>query len=173
MPFRKGKRRARIDACGVKMTKRKLTLKEIREHHRPEIDVSDPKQRSRYQRTLDNLYACGLRLEEARCVARGSAVKDAIDYADRTGGKAITPKDQFTPIVHKTASRAPHQSWKCSDRRGKKQSSHSRLTTNDSMMLTTVDTLAELGKFTLEELKQSFTPTELAETEHTHKDAQC
>ena len=42
------------------------------------------------------------------------------------------------------------------------------------MMLTTVDTLkAELGKFTLEESKQSFTPTELAEIEHTLKDAQC
>ena len=103
MPFRKGKRRARINAGGVKVTKRKLTLKEIREHHGLEMDVSDPKQRSLYQRTLDNLYACGLKLEEASDVARGSAVKGAIDYADRTGGKAITPKEQSTTIVHKTA----------------------------------------------------------------------
>jgi hypothetical protein len=82
----------------------KLTLKDIREQHGQEIDPSDPQQRSRFRRMLDNLYACGLKLEEKGIsdIARGSAVKAAIDYADRTGGKAITPIEQTTTIVHKS-----------------------------------------------------------------------
>lgn len=82
----------------------KLTLKDIREQHGLEVDATDPNQRSRYRRTLDNLYACGLKLEEPKVndVARGSAVKAAIDYADRTGGKAVTPIETTTTIVYKT-----------------------------------------------------------------------
>jgi len=41
-------------------------------------------------------------------------------------------------------------------------------------MLATIDRLkAELEKFTLDELKQSFTPAELAEIDYTLKDARC
>jgi hypothetical protein len=83
----------------------KLTLKDIREQHGLEIDSTDPKQRSRYRRTLDLLFAAGVKLEETNIsdVARGSAIKAAIDYADRTGGKAVTPIEQTTTVVHKTA----------------------------------------------------------------------
>jgi len=87
-----------------KHKRRAKTLKDIREQHGLEIDASDAKQRSRYRRTLDNLYTCGLKLEESNIsdVARGSAVKAAIDYADRTGGKAITPIEQTLNVVHKS-----------------------------------------------------------------------
>jgi hypothetical protein len=82
----------------------KLTLKDIREQHGLEIDPSDPLQRGRYRRILDLLFAAGVKLEDTNIsdIARGSAVKAAIDYADRTGGKAVTPIEQ-TIVVHKSA----------------------------------------------------------------------
>ena len=82
----------------------KLTLKDVREQHGLEIDVTDPQQRSRYRRTLDNLYTCGLKLEEPKItdVARGSAVKAAIYYADLAGGKAVTPIEQTLTVNHKS-----------------------------------------------------------------------
>jgi hypothetical protein len=84
--------------------RKKLSLREIREQHAAEIDVTDPRQRMRYRRTLDNLYAAGLKLEDPGIsdVARGSAVKAAIDYADRTGGKAITPMEVTGTITTQT-----------------------------------------------------------------------
>ena len=84
--------------------KSKLTLREIREAHGAETDPYDPKQRSRYRRTLDNLYASGLKLEDKDIsdIARGTAVKAAVDYADRTGGKAVTPVDVTQTVVHKS-----------------------------------------------------------------------
>ncbi|HMK21298.1 MAG TPA: hypothetical protein VK466_03140 [Terriglobales bacterium] len=84
--------------------RKKLTLKELREQHAAEIDPTDSQQRTRYRRTLDNLYRCGLKLEEPGIsdVARGSAVKAAIDYCDRTGGKAVTPLDVTGTVTHKS-----------------------------------------------------------------------
>ena len=83
----------------------KLTLKDIREQHGLEIDPTDAYQRARYRKILDLLYTAGVKLEDSTIsdIARGSAVKAAIDYADRTGGKAITPIEQTTTIVHRTA----------------------------------------------------------------------
>ena len=82
----------------------KLTLKEIKEQHGLEVDISDPQGRSRYRRMLDLSYAAGLKLEEKEIsdIARGSAIKAAIDYMDRTGGKAITPVDVTSTVTYLT-----------------------------------------------------------------------
>ena len=83
----------------------KLTLKEIREQHGLEIDPTDPKQRPRYRRHLDNLSARGLKLEEPNLsdVAAGTAARASMFYVEITGGKAITPIEQTTTVVHRTA----------------------------------------------------------------------
>ena len=83
---------------------RKQTFREFAEQHGREPSPTDTKQRSRWRRHLDNLDAAGLRLEEPNLsdVARGTAVKAAMDYLDRTGGKPITPIEQTLNVVHKS-----------------------------------------------------------------------
>jgi hypothetical protein len=86
------------------MGRPKMTLKEMREKHGSTVDPSDPSQRTRYWRMMDALYAAGIKLEDKNLndVARGTARSAASDYLDRTGGKATTPIEQTTTVIHKS-----------------------------------------------------------------------
>jgi hypothetical protein len=90
------------------MGRPKLTLKELRERHGTEIDISDQYKRSRYARMLDAIYAAGIKLEDKNLdnIARGTARSAASDYLDRTGGKPTLAVEQTLSIVHKSAEEA-------------------------------------------------------------------
>ena len=77
------------------MAGKKISFKDINEQHAAEIDVSDPKQRSRYRRMLDKIYERGLSDEL-------TAQKASEEYCARVAGKPITPVDVTGTLTHQT-----------------------------------------------------------------------
>jgi hypothetical protein len=77
------------------MSRKKLSFRDINEQHGAEIDIEDPKQRTRYRRMLDKIYARGL---SDTLVAQ----KAAEEYCARVAGKPITPVDVTGTVTHKS-----------------------------------------------------------------------
>jgi hypothetical protein len=77
------------------MAGKKISFKDINEQHAAEIDINDPKQRTRYRRMLDRIYERGLSDEL-------TAQKAAEEYCARVAGKPITPVDVTGTVTHQT-----------------------------------------------------------------------
>ena len=73
----------------------KTSFKDINEQHGLDVDVSDPKQRTRYRRMLDKIYERGLSDSL-------TAQKAAEEYCARVAGKPITPVDVTGTVTHQS-----------------------------------------------------------------------